>query len=284
MLEKEVDRQTKKLKVAKDALQIQNEELEKINQLKNKLFSLLTHDVRAPLNNFVVIIELIEAELANSELKSMTGQLKNEISDKISMVNSLLQWSYKQLDGMAMDQTVCDLSTVFVSMANEFERLAIDKGIIIEQQITHPTLLIDENMLKVILRNLISNAIKFSQSGQKIILWSKRSEAYIDIGVKDYGVGMSTDWFKDLEKSGKPQTTKGTKGEKGTGFGLLIAKDFVAMNGGELICESEVDKGTNFILRFMIVALDQSPNPVLSNPTASKNWYSYHVFMAIVHK
>ncbi len=270
MLQSEVDRQTKKLQLAKGVLEDQNKELEKVNQLKNKLFSLLTHDVRAPLNNFIVIIELIQAELADSELKAVTEQLKSEISDKISMVNGLLQWSYKQLDGMTVDKKVCDLEQIFGNIANEFERLANDKGVTIELQISHSKLLIDENMLNVILRNLISNAIKFSPSGQKIVLWSKRSGGYIDVGVKDFGVGMNTDWFEDLEKDGRPQTRKGTKGEKGTGFGLLIAKDFVAMNGGELICESEVDKGTNFILRFTIAALDQTPNPIVLDATQER--------------
>jgi len=262
-LQTEVDKQTKRLQMAKGVLEDQNKELEKVNQLKNKLFSLLTHDVRAPLNNFVMIIELIQAELEDNELKAVTQRLKNEISDKIAMVNGLLQWSYKQLDGMEVDKSVCELEQVFGNIAHEFERLANDKKINIELQVSQAKLLIDENMLMVILRNLISNAIKFSPSGQKIILWSKRNGEYIDLGVKDFGVGMNTDWFKDLQKDGRPQTRKGTDGEKGTGFGLLIAKDFVEMNGGELICESEVDKGTNFILRFKIAKVDETPNPVV---------------------
>lgn len=251
-LKNEVDRQTKDLQIAKRELESQNEELEKVNKLKNKLFSLLTHDVRAPLNNFVVIIELIEADLVDGELKHMTEKLKNEISDKVTMVNGLLQWSYKQLDGVTLDKKICNLEDVFNSIKHEFERTSADKKIDIELSISYPELLIDENTLKVVLRNLISNAIKFSKNGQKIIVWSKSNSDNIEIGVRDFGMGMDIDWFKKLENDGRPQTRTGTKGEKGTGFGLLIAKDFVEMNGGEMICESEINKGTNFILRFKI--------------------------------
>ncbi|RIV71143.1 sensor histidine kinase [Flagellimonas aequoris] len=263
-LKKEVDRQTKGLQMAKRELETQNEELEKIGELKNKLFSLLAHDVRAPLNNFIVIIELIEAELEDTDLKAITGKLKGEIVDKISMVNGLLQWSYKQLDGVKLDKTICDLKEVFQSVKQEFTRMADDKNITIELKVSHPVLFIDENMLKVMLRNLISNAIKFSSNGQKIIIWSQRNASSVDIGVQDFGMGMDIHWYDKLKDEERPQTRKGTKGEKGTGFGLLITKDFVEMNGGEMICESEIDHGTNFILRFK-----DAPENRISNRTAS---------------
>ena len=250
MLRTEVEKQTKSLQIAKSTLETQNEELEKVNKLKNKLFSLLTHDVRAPLNNVSVIIGMIEDDLVDDEMKQITERLKNEISDKIAMVNGLLQWSYKQLEGVKLNKKNCDLDIVFFSIKKEFERMAEDKEITIELNISHPELFIDENMLKVALRNLTSNAIKFSEKGQKIILWSQNNSGKIEIGVRDFGVGMNTDWYDRMESDGRPQTKKGTRGEKGTGFGLLIAKDFVEMNGGEIFCESEINKGTNLILRF----------------------------------
>tara|TARA_R110002012_G_scaffold300941_1_gene500992 strand:- start:13984 stop:15468 length:1485 start_codon:yes stop_codon:yes gene_type:complete len=255
-LQHEIDKKTKKLQIAKRKLEVQNAELEQINQLKNKLFSLVAHDVRTPLSNFISMIDLMETELKDSELKPFTVQLKNEISDRVSMVDNLLQWSYKQLDGMTIHQKVCDVKQVFDLIANEFERSLEDKNISLEIKASYPKLLIDENMFKVILRNLISNAIKFSQGGQKIVLWSQYNEGYIDIGVRDFGVGMNADWIQNLENNGRPRSTEGTKGEKGTGLGLLIVKDFVAMNGGTLRCESEVDKGSNFIVRFNIAATD----------------------------
>ncbi|SMC72722.1 sensor histidine kinase [Cellulophaga tyrosinoxydans] len=246
----EVEKQTKHLKVAKEELEFKNEELEKVNKLKNKLFSLLAHDVRGPLNNIGIIIEMIESQLVESELKEITKKLKNEVSDRISMVNVLLDWSYRQLDGVTLDKKICNLDTLFHLLQKEFKRMADEKSIEIELSISCTELFVDENMLKVILRNLISNAIKFSEKGQKIILSSKCTTEIVEIGVKDFGLGMKTDWQNSSEINSGPKVRQGTTGEKGTGFGLMIVKDFVEMNDGEIQCISEINKGTEFILRF----------------------------------
>lgn len=250
ILTTEVDRQTKKLQIAKTALEQQNRELETVNGLKNKLFSLLTHDVRAPLNNITVLVEMIEAQVADTTLKEITKKLKNKVDDRISMVNALLEWSYNQLEGITLNKKNCDVKTIFESVAKEFERMAADKNVQLVFDISSPTLFVDENMFKVMLRNLTSNAIKFSNEGQKVILSSKNDSEIIEIGVQDFGVGMNTDWYKNLENDGIPNVALGTSGELGTGFGLLITKDFVEMNGGKMICISERNQGTQFILRF----------------------------------
>ncbi|WP_299319337.1 sensor histidine kinase [uncultured Maribacter sp.] len=253
----EVEKQTKHLQVAKQELEYKNEELEKVNKLKNKLFSLLTHDVRGPLNNVGTIVEMIESQLEESELKEITKKLKNEVTDRISMVNVLLDWSYNQLEGVNLDKKICDLDILFTSIKKEFKRMANDKGIDIELAIYCRELFIDENMLKVILRNLTSNAIKFSEKGQKIILSSKCTSNIVEIGVKDFGLGMNTDWQNTSEINSGPTVRKGTIGEKGTGFGLMITKDFVEMNGGTISCISEINKGTEFILSFKTVTNEQ---------------------------
>ncbi|RPG30147.1 MAG: histidine kinase [Muricauda sp. TMED12] len=249
-LEFEVDRQTKDLQIANNALEIQNEELAKVNELKNKLFSILSHDVRAPLNNISVVISMVEDQLADDELKPIIEKLNLEISDKIDMVNGLLQWSYGQLEGVELNTGKCNIYELFENLQDEFDRTATAKNISIVHEVSCPEIDSDDTILQVILRNLISNAIKFSHKGQKIVLWSNQDSGHIDIGVKDFGTGMDTSWFSRLEHGDKPQSTKGTLGEKGTGFGLLIVKDFVEILGGELICESQKDEGTNFILRF----------------------------------
>ena len=248
-LEYEVDVQTKQLQLAKKELEIQNKELETVNKLKNKLFSLLTHDVRGPLNNVSTLIELIENKLSDSPLKEITSKLKSDVNDRVSMINTLLDWSYKQLEGVRVHKEQCDLNAIFITIIKEFERAALDKNITIEQEVLCPVIYIDQNMLKVMLRNLLSNAIKFSEHGQKIMFSSKCNSDTIDIIVEDFGTGMQVDWFNSKNEH-CPQTKKGTKGEVGTGFGLLITKDFAEMNGGKIICESEINKGTKFTLSF----------------------------------
>ena len=253
----EVEKKTKHLQIAKQDLEYKNEELEKVNKLKNKLFSLLTHDVRGPLNNVGAIVEMIESQLEESELKEITKKLKNEVTDRITMVNVLLDWSYNQLEGVSLNQKLCDLDMLFNSIKKEFKRMADDKGIDIELAISCSEIYIDENMLKVILRNLTSNAIKFSEKGQKIILSTQCTSDIVTIGVKDFGLGMNTDWQNISENNSSPTVREGTIGEKGTGFGLMITKDFVEMNGGTMSCKSEINKGTEFILSFKTVTNEQ---------------------------
>lgn len=250
LLKIEVNKQTKNLQIAKQKLEDQNGELVRVNKLKNKLFSLITHDVRAPLVNLGQIVDIIESELANEEMKIFTGKLKSDISYKITMVNGLLQWSYNQLEGVQLNKEDCDLQPIFSAIKKEFEKMAKDKQIDILLDVGCETLFIDKNMLLVVLRNLTSNAIKFSENGQKVVLWSNCLPEAIEVGVRDYGVGMDMDWYKNLEKQDAPKTSLGTEGEKGTGFGLIIAKDFTEMNGGTLRCESTKGSGTNFIMRF----------------------------------
>jgi len=263
MLTAEVDKQTKNLQVAKKELENQNVELETLNRLKNKLFALISHDVRGPLVNISVIIELIADDIVNKELRGVTKKLKNQIHDRISMINALLEWSYQQLEGVTLNKEYCNLEIVFNAIVVEFQQMAKAKGIAIELDISYPKLFIDRNMLKVILRNLTSNAIKFSSSGQKILLSSKITSDIIEIGVQDFGLGMDTNWNKKLRSGGRPKIKEGTKGEKGTGFGLLISKDFVEMNGGEMFCESEIGKGTTFVLRFKVSSKKRIVDQVL---------------------
>ncbi|APQ17638.1 sensor histidine kinase [Maribacter hydrothermalis] len=258
----EVEKQTKHLQIAKEDLINQNEELEKINKLKNKLFSLLTHDVRGPLNNVNSIIEMIESQLEESELKVILKKLKNEVNDRVSMINVLLEWSYKQLEGVTLNKKLCDLEVLFKSIKKEFKRMADDKAIEIELDITCRELVIDENMLKVMLRNLTSNAIKFSEKGQKIILSSQCTSNIVELRVKDFGLGMNANWDNTSKNKNSPSVREGTHGEKGTGFGLMITKDFAEMNNGEVLCKSEPNRGTEFILRFRS-STNESINPLV---------------------
>ncbi|MDB4293409.1 sensor histidine kinase, partial [Maribacter sp.] len=175
MLIAEVDKQTKNLQIAKKELENKNVELEILNRLKNKLFALITHDVRGPLVNINAIIELIEDDIVDNELKGITKKLKNQIRDRISMINGLLEWSYQQLEGVTLNNEYCDVEKVFKAIVIEFQQMTEAKEVEIQLNISCPKLFIDENMLKVILRNLTSNAIKFSKKGQKIILSSQRN-------------------------------------------------------------------------------------------------------------
>lgn len=249
-LQSKVAARTEELEVARQSLEIKNADLEEINSIKNKLFSLLTHDVRTPLQNFESIIDLLESDLENDIKIELSNDLKIEISEKLKMVNDLLQWSYKQMEGVQVKKESSKLLEVFENTKAEFSRMAKEKNIEIIINTDSSSIYIDKNMLKVILRNIVSNALKFSPKNSTVLIWSLSSDKSVEIGVKDFGSGMKSDWFSDFLSNKRPSITLGTNGEKGTGFGLMITKDFVEMNGGEIFIDSNSKEGTTVRLLF----------------------------------
>ncbi|TVZ51361.1 sensor histidine kinase [Dokdonia sp. Hel_I_53] len=249
-LQSKVAERTEELEVARQSLENKNADLEEINSIKNKLFSLITHDVRTPLQNFGSIIDLLESDLENDIKIELSNDLKIEISEKLEMINGLLQWSYKQMDGVQVKKESSKLVEVFENTKAEFTRMAKEKNIEIIIDTDSSSINIDRNMLKIILRNIVSNALKFSPKNSTVIIWSLTSDKSVEIGVQDSGSGMKSDWFLDFLSNKRPSTTLGTNGEKGTGFGLMITKDFVEMNGGEIFIDSDSDKGTTIRLLF----------------------------------
>lgn len=249
-LQEEVDSQTSSLKKAMEEVEEQRNELQKLNDLKNKLFTLVAHDLRNPLQNLTSLIELLEQNLLDPEkVAEFTHQTKVGLSESLVIMERLLHWSYKQLDGIHVQKEHVDLAAIVNDVKSELNTLAKNKNIKIESEISSGSISFDKDMLRVILRNLLSNGIKFSYEGGTINVSASMADNEVSVSVQDHGVGMNPVWYEELVKTGKPAVKSGTKGEKGNGFGLLITKDFVEMNGGELVCESKEEKGTKFTFK-----------------------------------
>lgn len=252
-LQEEVDTQTSSLKEAMEEVELQRNELQQLNDLKNKLFTLVAHDLRNPLQNLSSLIDLLEKNLLDPEkMAEFTHRTKIGLSESMVVMERLLHWSYKQLDGIHIQPESIDLKGMVADVKNELKSLSGNKHIKIESDIKESQIFFDRDMLRVILRNLLSNAIKFSHEGGAIQVTSRMNEKLLYVAVEDHGVGMNPIWYEELVKTGKPEVKSGTKGEKGNGFGLLITKDFVEMNGGTLHCESEENKGTTFTFQLPI--------------------------------
>ncbi len=248
-LQEEVDRQTHSLKETMAEVENQKNELQSLNDLKNKLFTLVAHDLRNPLQNLSSLIELLEKNVLDPErMTEFTHRTKVGLSESLMIMERLLHWSYKQLDGIHVQKENIDLKVVVSEVKDELKSLAQNKKIQIKTDLNDKIIFFDRDMLRVILRNLISNGIKFSYEQGLIEISTTSTDEEISVHVRDYGVGMNPVWYENLVKTGNPEVKSGTKGEKGNGFGLLITKDFVEMNGGTLICESELEKGTTFTL------------------------------------
>lgn len=225
----------------------QNKELEQLNHIKDKLFSLISHDLRGPVNSCSSLLELMNSkDISEQEFKSLSQVLTLQIGDVKDLLNDLLDWSKSQLDGLKAKPEKISLKAIVFENFKLFEVQASHKQLTLKNQLQSSEYVwSDVNMTKVIMRNLISNAIKFSNEGGVIEVLGTKRDGFFEFSVKDNGVGIKDeDQSKIFDK--QIYTTIGTKNEKGTGLGLMLVKEFVQRNRGEVTVESELGKGSTF--------------------------------------
>lgn len=221
--------------------------LESLNMLKDRLFSIISHDLRSPLNTLMNILSLTnEGHITEKELKEMLPEISKNLGYTTNLVNNLLQWSKSQLKGETIHPVQFDAYNTIQEMLPLMQNQAAAKQITIINRVQQGALLYaDEPMIQGVLRNLLSNAIKFSQLKGTITLSSVTDAAETTVCIADEGVGIAPD---DLQKLFGVEnfTTRGTINEQGTGLGLLLCKDFVERNNGHIWAESEPGKGSRF--------------------------------------
>ncbi len=221
--------------------------LESLNMLKDRLFSIISHDLRSPLNTLMNILSLTnEGHITEKELKEMLPEISKNLGYTTNLVNNLLQWSKSQLKGETIHPVQFDVYNTIQEMLPLMQNQAAAKQITIVNTVQQGAMLYaDEPMIQGVLRNLLSNAIKFSQLKGSITLSSVTSGGETTVCIADEGVGIEPD---DLQKLFGVEnfTTHGTINEQGTGLGLLLCKDFVERNNGRIWAESEPGKGSRF--------------------------------------
>ena len=231
-------------------LRLQSSQLLALNKLKDKLFSIIAHDLRSPLLNLIDIIKMIDDDLiSEQEFKSFIPQLSKNIGYTSGLLENLLFWSKSQLRGEVIRPVSFDIKEVTENIIHLFEKRINEKEILLINNINCQSMVYaDQDMIQLIVRNLISNAVKFSQRGGNIVLSSHYDEHYTTLCFKDDGVGVSeTDMNKLFEF--ETFTTRGTDNEQGTGLGLVLCKDFIEKNGGQIWVESELSMGSKFCVK-----------------------------------
>ena len=236
----------------------QKEELQTLNTVKDRLFSIISHDLRSPLANLEAILKLMESgDLSNDEVVILSSQLTQNVHETSNMLDNLLQWSKSQMKGIAPKMEIIDLSILAEEVLVFFESHADKKAI--EMKISYCESLrtrADKEMIRLVFRNLVGNAIKFTPTGGEISISIKSEKKEIIISIKDTGIGMNDKTVKKLF-SLEAVTTQGTQNEKGTGLGLILCKDFVEINKGKIWAESAVGDGSSFI--FTLPLSDKGP-------------------------
>ena len=230
-----------------DQLATKRQELEDLNKLKDKLLSVVSHDFRSPLNSLRGTLTLfLKGALTNEELNMLTKDLVEKLDNTYNLLENLLNWAKSQMQGMKVYAKEVDLKTISKDCVDLLFPVANKKHIKINNNIKKPTTVFADNeMVKLLIRNLMSNAIKFTTTGNEIILDVKPDKDFVTISVKDNGTGISNENQDKLFKL-ESFSTRGTSNESGMGLGLLLCKDFVQRNGGKIWFESELGKGSIF--------------------------------------
>ncbi len=222
------------------------------NATKDKLFSIIAHDLKNPFNSLLGFLDLMLSNLEKYDIQKQKRLLKvmNESANNTyNLLENLLSWALSQRDIISYNPEVIQLDSIVNDSFKVFQSLAGEKNIALISDVSKFfKVKADKNMLLTILRNLLSNAIKFTASGGNVEVIAARSANgnNIEISVKDTGMGMDPARIEQLFQIDKTYTEQGTAGEKGTGLGLIICKDFVERNGGKIRVKSRPGQGSTF--------------------------------------
>ncbi|HEX2865824.1 MAG TPA: ATP-binding protein [Ignavibacteriales bacterium] len=225
-------------------------ELETANETKDKFFSILAHDLKGPFNGFLGMTGELKNNLNNLDEKEITEYafvLNSHARRLYELLNDLLDWSLLQSDRMEFQPVRFNICNEIQNTIGLFYPAATSKSIFITNEVNvNSTVYADQNMVSTILRNLISNSIKFTNEGGRIHITSKQGGDFLEISVSDSGIGIDYEIMERIFRLDSLHSTKGTNNEDGSGLGLILCKELVKKNGGKIRVESTPKKGTVF--------------------------------------
>jgi len=237
-------------KRAEAKIAAQRDELEDLNRQKDQLFSIIAHDLRSPFNVILGFSELLEQSAADFDAETIarySAMVHNAGNTAYRLLENLLDWSRMQMGQNSFSREPLDVGTVLARNAALLQPLAVAKGI--ELDWSAPADLImyaDSKMIDTVLRNLIGNAVKFTDAGGVVSATAERNGDHIELSISDTGIGMSIERLAKLFQLSEHLSTNGTSGEKGSGLGLLLCKEMVDNHDGYISVESTVGEGTTF--------------------------------------
>ncbi|MFT5511908.1 MAG: two-component system sensor histidine kinase/response regulator [Bacteroidia bacterium] len=235
-------------------IQAQNEDLTRANAAKDQLFEILGHDLKVPFFHLSALLTLLDHTDSQEKKAEYLQLMKNAIKDGDNLVASILNWVDVQSTYMKFDLQEREIAPVVLTEIAMARGNASLKDIFVESDLQHNlSFMMDERMMETVIRNLISNAIKFSHRNSVIRVTSSREREELVLRVIDHGIGMSEEIKNELFKYGKIPPRMGTENESGSGFGLNICQKMVENQCGKLIIESKPAEGTTVIMRFPVV-------------------------------
>lgn len=227
-----------------------NKALEELNATKDKFFSIISHDLKGPLNSLTSFSSLLInhiSHMSKDEIQMLAKDLDKSVKGLFSLLENLLEWSRSQSGNIELKPETLDLIHLIDQNKSLLSKTAENKNIrLITPEFSNLAVYGDKNSINTILRNLISNALKFTLSGGEVKVEVTENQTMALISVIDNGVGMSPEVMNKLFRIDQKHSTKGTANEKGTGLGLILCKEFAEKNGGTISVESKEGQGSKF--------------------------------------
>jgi signal transduction histidine kinase len=238
------------LKIRTREIEQSREELENLNRKKDLIFSILSHDLRSPLTTLKGFLGLLidhSESISKEELRRYATSIRNSVTTSLDLIDNTLFWSLSQTGNIQCNPTSVQLAPVFEKIKGLYQLTAERKHLTLNFPPTNGlAVFADENMVYVLLRNLVSNAIKFTPEMNTIRIDASDNGEDVMVSVKDSGIGMTTEEINKIFLFDNPMVKKGTSSEKGTGLGLILCKKFVEANKGKLLIESKPGVGSVF--------------------------------------
>ncbi|MEZ4973823.1 MAG: tetratricopeptide repeat protein [Cyclobacteriaceae bacterium] len=245
---KRIKKVNQQLEEKTEEVGMQAAQLSSINKTKDKLLSIISHDIRSPLSSLRGMLSIAQSgNVTTDEFAKLTTRIGSQLDSVYDDLGNLLQWTQSQLQGLNVKPEKFDLMAVSDDVVDLFQTTAKAKNIVLTNKIKAVTyVMADVNHVRIILRNFISNAIKFSGEGGTIEIFMSDQNEMVKVSVKDDGTGISDEDIPKLFNSSAHFSRSGTANEKGMGVGLLLTKEFVEKNDGKVTVESEQGKGSTF--------------------------------------
>jgi len=258
-------------KQAEVALKESESLLRELNTQKDKFFSIIAHDLKSPFNSILGFSEILVEQIRKKDYDSIekyAGIINQSSNKAVELLMNLMEWARSQTGRMEFNPEYLEITELISEVSQLFHEVAGQKSISIFKDLPRAaTVYADKAMISTVLRNLISNAIKFTFPGGKITIRTIEKPDGLTVCVQDNGVGMSKSVIEKIFRLDENYTTTGTNNEKGTGLGLVLCKEFIEKHGGKIWLESELGGGSTF---YFTIPVNIGQSPIIGFSKAAK--------------
>ena len=249
-LQRQLIKEKHSLEITLNQLNEVNRELNLANATKDKFFSIIAHDLKNPFNSLIGFSDLLLENISMMDSKSVTDMISyinNTSKSTFLLLEDLLLWSKSQLGRLSFNPQTVLFTDLWGDISESLSLMAVKKGINLDLNIEcNSTVYCDKDMIKTVLRNLVTNAIKFSHENTHVGINAHCSQSITTVEVKDSGVGIEPSRIDTIWQIGGKNSTPGTNNESGSGLGLVLCKEFIDLHNGQIWAESTLNQGSSF--------------------------------------